>query len=418
MGTGEHNDDRAGYVWQRRKRGPVGDPVVSTLNDPSGGRDVLLAAAVESATALHAETGAVWVVRYHDINQLAHDPRMVGVGLQLFDLVGIVDGPLRRWYSSLMFINEGAVHVRLRRLVNRAFTPRSIERLREITGNFVGAAFDGIVREGGGDLIDAFGRVPMHVMCRLLGVPEDDVPRFVDWVDALSPTFGFMDPDQIEAASAAIDQLLDYVGTLVSLRRSSPADDLITSLLVAEDTGDRLTHEELVDMVANLLVGGHDTASSQIGCTFLTLLAHPDGLEALGTRPDLVPAAVMETMRFEPSIGAIPRTVVDPLPVGAEERPPGSVVLLSLSAANRDPDVWRDPGAFRLLRFADPDVPKLLSFGTGPHFCLGAHLARMTLQETVRGLIARPLELTGDPQALEWRTVLGRSPLSLEVAVV
>jgi cytochrome P450 len=126
----------------------------------------------------------------------------------------------------------------------------------------------------------------------------------------------------------------------------------------------------------------------------------------------------METMRFEPSIGAIPRTVVDPLPVGAEERPPGLVVLLSLSAANRDPDVWRDPGAFRLDRFADPDAPKLLSFGTGPHFCLGAHLARMTLQETVRGLIARPLELTGDPRALEWRTVLGRSPVDLEVAVV
>jgi cytochrome P450 len=237
-------------------------------------------------------------------------------------------------------------------------------------------------------------------------------------VDALSPTFGFMDPDQIRAATAAIDQLLDYVGTLVSLRRSSPADDLITSLLVAEYMGDRLTHEELVDMVANLLVGGHDTTSSQIGCTFLTLLAHPDSLEALGTRPDLVPAAVMETMRFEPSIGAIPRTVVDPLPVGAEERPPGLVVLLSLSAANRDPDVWRDPGAFRLDRFADPDAPKLLSFGTGPHFCLGAHLARMTLQETVRGLIARPLELTGDPRALEWRTVLGRSPVDLEVAVV
>lgn len=396
----------------------MGDPVISTLNDPSGGRDVLLGAAVESATALDADTGVLWVLRYHDINQVAHDPRMAGVGLQLFDLVGIEDGPLRRWYSSLMFTNEGAVHVRLRRLVNRAFTPRSTERLREITSGFVGAAFDGIVHEGGGDLIDAFGRVPMNVMCRLLGVPEVDVPMFGDWVDALSPTFGFMDPEQIQAASSAIDQLLEYVGTMVSLRRSSPADDLITSLLVAEDTGDRLTHEELVDMVANLLVGGHDTTSSQIGCTFLTLLTHPDSLEVLRTRPDLVPAAVTETMRFEPSIGAIPRTVVDPLPVGAEERLPGLVVLLSLSAANRDPDVWSDPGTFQLDRFADPDVPKLLSFGTGPHFCLGANLARMTLEETVRGLITQPFELTGDPEALEWRTVLGRSPISLDVALV
>jgi cytochrome P450 len=171
-------------------------------------------------------------------------------------------------------------------------------------------------------------------------------------------------------------------------------------------------------MVANLLVGGHDTTSSQIGCTFLALLRHPDSLDQLRTRPDLVPAAVMESMRFEPSIAAIPRTVVEPLPMGAEERPVGTTVLLSLTAASRDPAVWSEPGMFQLERFADPAAPKLLSFGTGPHFCLGANLARMTLQETVRGLIARPLVLIDDPEAVEWRRVLGRSPASLDVTLV
>jgi len=391
------------------------EPVVTTMGDPSGARDVLRAAAMRSATARDADTGMVWVLSYDEVSRVAHDPRTVGVGLGFFDLMGIDDGALRRWYSSLMFTNEGDTHGRLRRLVSRAFTPRSTERLRSAASEMVGDAFRRVQVDGGGDLIDAFGRVPMRVMCRLLGVPDADVAVFGDWADQLSPTFGFMDAEQIDVASGAIEQLLGYVGALVGARREDPADDLITALLAAEDEGDRLTHAELVAMVANLLVGGHDTTASQIACSFLTLLRHPDSLDEIRRRPAITSVAVMETMRYEPSIGAIPRTVAEPFPVGAEERPVGTAMLLSVMTANRDPAVWDEPDSFVVDRFASPTAPKLLSFGTGPHYCLGANLARMTLEETVLGLAAQHLTPARDLDEVEWRTVLGRSPVSLAV---
>ena len=370
---------------------------------------------MRSATARDADTGMVWVLSYDEVSRVAHDPRTVGVGLGFFDLMGIDDGALRRWNSSLMFTNEGDTHGRLRRLVSRAFTPRSTERLRSAASEMVGDAFRRVQVDGGGDLIDAFGRVPMRVMCRLLGVPDADVAVFGDWADQLSPTFGFMDAEQIDVASGAIEQLLGYVGALVGARREDPADDLITALLAAEDEGDRLTHAELVAMVANLLVGGHDPTASQIACSFLTLLRHPDSLDEIRRRPAITSVAVMETMRYEPSIGAIPRTVAEPFPVGAEERPVGTAMLLSVMTANRDPAVWDEPDSFVVDRFASPTAPKLLSFGTGPHYCLGANLARMTLEETVLGLAAQHLTPARDLDEVEWRTVLGRSPVSLAV---
>src|SRR5271155_5058314 len=182
---------------------------------------------------------------------------------------------------------------------------------------------------------------------------------------------------------------------------------------MAEEDGDRLTHEELVAMVANLLVGGHDTTSSQIGCTLLTLLRNPDAVDVIREHPDQVGTVVSETMRLEPSITAIPRTVAEPMEVGEFKRGAGTVLLLSLTTANRDPAVWDDAESFLPMRFADPEAPKLLSFGMGPHVCLGTHLARMTLDHVALGLADRDLRLGGSPDEVEWKVVLGRSPSAL-----
>jgi hypothetical protein len=390
--------------------------MISTMSDPSGARDVLLATAADHATAVDADTGMVWVLRYDEVSRIVNDQRTVGVGLQMFDLMGIGDGPLRRWYSSLMFTNEGAAHIRLRRLVNRAFTPRSTAELRSYAAALVAETLDGVEQNGDGDLIGAFSRVPTGIMCRLLGVPDEDVGIFGDWLDDLSRTFGYMDADQLVAASTAIVQLLDYVGGVVERRRSDPAPDLITALLEAEEQGDRLTHDELVTMVANLLVGGHDTTSSQVGCTILTLLSRPEALERIRKQPGIASAAVMETMRFEPSIPAMPRSLAEPMMIGGQERALGTIVLLSVLAANRDPRVWDRPDDFLIDRFVAPETPKLLSFGMGPHVCLGAHLARMTLEETVLGLASRNFEMVTDLQDVAWRVVLGRSPAVLQVS--
>jgi hypothetical protein len=239
---------------------------------------------------------------------------------------------------------------------------------------------------GAGDFVAAFAGLPMHVMCSLLSVPAAAVPEFIAWVDALSPLFLFMEPKQIEAATAAIEQLLGYLRALIEQRNQTPADDLMTSLLRAESDGDRLTRDETVAMVANLLVGGHDTTAIQIGCTLLTLLSQPNAMAELRAEPSMLAGLVSETIRFEPSIAGAPRTVFEPIEISGILRPAGAIVMCSFLTANRDPDVWHDADSFVSRRFLDPGAPRLLSFGGGPHYCLGAALARMTLEEVVRGV--------------------------------
>ena len=367
--------------------------------------------------ASESTSGTTIVLRHADIEALARDHRLAGVGLTFFDLMGIVDGPLREWYGGLMFTNEGETHDRLRKLVSRAFTPRSAEKLRREAGERASQTVTTLVADGGGDLTDAFALVAMRVMCRLLGVPDADVAIFAGWADALSPIFGFMTPEQTAAADDAITSMLGYVEELARRRRSDPADDLITALIAAEDEGDRLSHTELVAMVANLLVGGHDTTTSQIGCSFLTMLRFPDEAARLRDDPALLQSSVEETIRYEPSIVGVPRTVVEPVTIAGRELPAGSIVMLCTGAANREPGVWDEPDRFDVARFSRKGTPALLSFGAGPHFCLGAALARMTLQECVRALVdhGASLSLDEDAATIAWRSVLGRSPARLAV---
>jgi cytochrome P450 len=381
---------------------------------------VRLRAAADAAPVIADDaSGATVVLRHQDVEALAHDRRLAGVGLAVFDLMGITSGPLRGWYGGLMFTNDGPPHDRLRSLVSRAFTPRAVDELRADTAAMATELSRPVRADGGGDLVPAFARLAMRVMCRLLGVPDDDVDGFAAWADALSPVFGMMDDRQIAAATTAIDQMLAYVDDLASRRRRDPADDLITGLLAVEDGGERLTHEELVAMVANLLVGGHDTTTSQIGCSLLTMLRSPDEAARLVATPDLLTSATAETIRYEPSLPIVPRTTNDLVSIAGHDVPPGSLITLCTAAANREPSTWRDADRVDIARFTRPDTPRLLSFGAGPHYCLGAALARLTVDEVIRSVIIdspAPMTLTEDPATIPWRMVLGRAPARLSVA--
>lgn len=399
---------------QERQGAQMEEPMMSSGTDPKDAVRLLNELAALAPTALDPDTGIVFVLRHAEVERLAHDPTLQGMGLTVFDFLGIDDGPLRRWYGALMFSQENEEHARTRRLVARAFTPRSVERLRSHTEAMVRDAYASIDATGGDDLIEALVGVPMRVMCTLLGVPDADLSAFRGWGDALSPAFAIMDDAQQAAATLAIVELLDHVGEMVAGRDGADGDDLLTALLHAEADGDRLTRTETVDIVANLLVAGHDTTGSQIGCTLFALLTHPDAVRALHADPTLVASAVSETMRFEPSIIGMPRTVTDPLVVGGIERPRGTLLVLSLASANRDAEVWKDADSFVVDRFVGA-APRLLSFGTGPHFCLGAHMARMTLEAVTRNFGAGRYELRADPAEVMWRQVLGRSPVALEV---
>jgi hypothetical protein len=381
--------------------------------------DALREAARAGPLARDPETGVVLALRHADVDALGRDPRMVGVGLGNFDAMGIGEGPLRDWYGRLMFTNEGEAHRRLRLLVQKAFTPRAVDTIRAAAAAMAAESYAPVRAAGSGDLVASAKTLPLRVICRLIGVPDADVDKFCGWADALSVIFGFLSGEQAEAATVALAGLDDYVEGLLERRRDAPGEDLVSALVVAEVEGERLTHDEVRTMVANLIVAGHDTTGSQLGCTFLTLLRHPEQASLLASRPELVPQAVEETMRFEPSVAGIPRMPTEPIVVSGEELGAGTVLILSTAAANREPGVWSEPDAFAITRFGQPGVPRLMSFGIGTHYCLGAALARMTLEEAVRVVFAT----TPQPHAafdftdVEWRQVLGRSPAALPVTV-
>jgi cytochrome P450 len=378
--------------------------------------EMLRDAAREGPLATDEVTGATIVMRQPDVEALAHDPRLEGIGLALFDVMGITEGPLRDWYSRLMFTTEGDYHRRTRSLVSRAFTPRSVGALRSSATELAAKAVNSV--RDGGDLVPACSPLGTWLICRLLGVPETDVGVFAQWTEALSPVFSVMTPEQIDAATKALTELQAYVDELTRHRSQEPGPDLITALLEAEADGERLTRAETVTMIANLLIAGHDTTGSQIPCSILVALQHRDELADVHQDDSRLANAVAETMRIEPSIPAIPRTAVAPIELHGTTIPVGSIIMLCIAAASRDESEWSEPHRFDPDRFTRSGTPRLLSFGAGTHYCLGTALAKVAVTECVRAVLASdpPLRLAEDPADIPWRLVLGRSPTRLMVS--
>ncbi len=379
-------------------------------------RRALILDAAQQARFLRAPEALV-VLRWDDVRALLRDRRFAGVGLSIFDLLGIGDGPLRRWYGSLMFTNEGAVHHRLRSLVQQAFVPRSVEALRPTTAALADEILEPIGGSGRGDLAGLALELPIRAMAKLIGVPDEDVAEFSRWSQALSPVFGFMTPEQIAAAEDSVEALLTYTQSVLEHRREDPRDDLITRLLDAEEDGERLTDGEVADMVVNLVVGGHDTSTGQISCTLFTLLEHPEMLAAVRANPGLVPSAVEEALRYLPALGVVPRVALEPIDFEGLHIEPGQLVALNTLAANHDPHGYPEPGEFLPARFEDDEAHRLMTFGAGAHFCLGAAFARMVLQESVAAVLRLPdpVVLAEPPADLPWITVLADYPSRLPI---
>lgn len=291
-------------------------------------------------------------------------------------------------------------HTRLRRLVSKAFTPKMVHELRPRIQALVDDALEAMATRGEADVIsDLAFPLPFTVISEMLGMPDGNRDEVRGWSHTLTKTLDpILSPEEVQAALTAADNMLAHVQDVLAWKRDHPADDLLTGLLAAEDEGDRLSEEELVDQVLLLYVAGHETTVNLIGNATLALLGHPDQLERLRSDPDLDGGAVEELLRYDSPVQFSRRITTADLEVDGKTVPAGTFMLTCLGSANRDEDRW-GPTADQ-LDITRPDAGQHMSFGNGIHHCLGSSLARTEAQVAIGALVRRfpGLALAGEPE--------------------
>ena len=347
------------------------------------------------------------VTRYDEVMQVLKDPRFVKNRWAVMSPEQRVQAP--EFPPAAQFLNRNLLaldppeHTRLRTLVNKAFTSRSIERWRPIIQALADALLDRIQDQGRMDLIEDYAfPLPMNVITRLLGIPAEDQALFRRWSTVLIAHTGTPDPPTIAIVAPVLEALAVYLRQLFAAKRRHPQEDLTTQLVQAEDGGDTLSEDELIAMLMLLIVAGHETTVNFIGNGVLALLQHPDQLARLQAEPTLITAAVEELLRYDgPVETSTLRYAMEEVELGGVTIPPGGLVLVVLTSANRDERYFDQPDTLDITRTEN----RHLAFGYGIHFCLGAPLARLEGQVAIGTLFRRlpNLRLAVDPTALTWR---------------
>ncbi|AGB26931.1 cytochrome P450 (plasmid) [Mycobacterium sp. JS623] len=327
------------------------------------------------------------VLTYELVRTVLRDPRFItarGLGL---DLQGVTSGPLWERAIANILSLDGETHHRLRRLIAKAFAPRGAERMRTLAIEVITELIDPLTGLGHCDVVtDIARRYPTPIICALLGAPREDWPLFGAWADDIKKLFDWNIAQDGAAILSAWQQLDAYLEDMITQRRHTLTDDIISDLIRAEDDGDRLTHDELLMLAATLLAAGTDTTRNQLAAAVQVLADHPDQWALLATHPELAPNAVHELMRYCPIIFAVGRKAAQDVELAGITIPAGTVVLANTAAANRDPLVYRDPDSLDITR---DDAPAIMTFGGGAHYCLGAHLARIEITEALRVITQR-----------------------------
>ena len=337
------------------------------------------------------------VLRYDDVAAVLRDRRWHNAASILPQLAGVTNEEFLARNRQSILSAEGDVHTRLRRLVAPAFSPRAADRLRPFMREVVDGLVDAVVTSGHADVaIDICEPYPIPIICELLGAPKQDWQLFSRLAEDVLRVFNGNFEQDLPIIMAAQDELDDYVRGLISARRAKPADDLITALIAAEQAGDRLSSDELVTMIGAVIVGGTDTTRNQLGCSVALFADHPDQWALLAERPELAPRAVEEAMRFFGAVRGTGRFASEDIEYRDILFPAGTMVMPSMSVANRDQTVFTDPGTFDIA--AEPASQPNLTLGSGIHYCLGASLAKAELQEALPILARRmpDLRIDGD----------------------
>ena len=318
-------------------------------------------------------------------------------GREMADLFGVTSGPLREQIDANILNQRGDRHRRLRALVGPAFTPRAADKWRPAMRSFLTQLWSPIQNEQACDFMTAVAQpYPALTIAAVLGAPQEDAPKLQDWsgwvqrqfdIQALSSQAGRMEQ--------AVTEVYAYVEDLLSRCRTEPGQDLLTALLEAEQEGDRLSHTECVNLVLNVIAGGIDTTVAQLGHALRTFAAHPDQWALLRDQPELAGRAVDEVLRAEPITPFTARICLEAVEHRGVLFPAGTIVAVCAERGNREQDRGEE---FDITAERDG---RLLTFGAGPHFCLGANLARAELEEALAFLAPRmPGLAPGGPAVL------------------
>ncbi|MEV6571941.1 cytochrome P450 [Streptomyces sp. NPDC051577] len=377
----------------------------------------------EQGRAVWSEATGQWLVpHYADVSALLRDRRLGRTYLHRFshEEFGRQAPPPEHEPFHVLNGNglldlEDPAHARVRRLVAKAFTPRTVEGLAPAVERLAGELAAGLLADGGGDLLTAVAEpLPVAVIAELLGVPETDRKLLRPWSSDICGMFELR-PDEATARRAvtASVEFGDYLRSLIGERRKRPGSDLISGLIAAHDEGGRLSEQEMVSTCVLLLNAGHEATVNTTVNGWWALFRHPDRLADLRARPEKLSTAVDELMRFDTPLQMFERWVLDEIRVGDTVIPRGAEVALLFGSANRDPARFENPDKLDLSRTDNPH----LTFGAGIHYCLGAPLARLELAASFGALLARtipPLRLVREPQWREGYVIRGLRELVVE----
>lgn len=335
---------------------------------------------------VHERPAVTWILRHRLVEALVKHPCVRQFGVEIMALRGVTEGPLFDWWQRIVLTANGDHHVRLRMPLQRTFSFPLIARLRPRIRELARELIREINGRGEIDFLEEFAsQLPVRGICDVLGVPREDIPLFKRRADKLGKAFGMLPPEEAVEVDEAIVHLSSYVQGLVAERRKAPGDDFLSQLIATIDETNAYSEDELVAQILGLIFAGSDTTRTAIAVAVALLLQHQDQWALLKANPDLVRNTVDETMRFEPTVGHLPRVASEDFEIEGHRFVQDQILVMSISAAQRDPERYPDPDRFNIAR---EDLPRQsIGFGGGPHRCLGEALARSEIEEALMGLI-------------------------------